>query len=126
VAKQDHKKDAETLFWVVLKLERVYRKLQESCGGLVEGHRGVYFYQLLRECHFVNAKYICSKIGVGSDVVLKEIKRLDPDRLVEPIANATVLKLQKQEIPPEIKKMAQGVMEQFEINIKEGRLKPLK
>ena len=123
MAKQDYRKDAETLFWVVLKLERVHRKLQESYEELIEGGHGVYFYQLSRERNFVNAKSLCNKIGVGSRAILEEIKRLDPNRLVKPIADATAPKLQKQEVSPEIKERVQRIVEQFERDLQKRQAK---
>ena len=126
MAKRDYRKDAETLFWVVLKLERIYSKLRESYGYLIEGSHGVYFYQLSRERNFVNAKSLCNKIGVGSRAILEEIKRLDPNRLVKPIADATAPKLQKQEVSPEIREKVRRIVEQFEQNIqRKDNSKPL-
>lgn len=118
MTEKDFRQDAKAMFWVVLRLEWALDQLEKTYGYLIDNPNSIYFYQLSKNCNFVNAKQLCGKVGVGSRAILAEIERLDPDRLVKPIADATKLKLQKHEASKEIKEEVRRVIEKFERNLR--------
>lgn len=126
MTKRNYRRDAETLFWVVFKLERVYHQTKEPCKELIRGGHGVYFWQLSRKRNFVNVKGLSAHIGAGSRAVLAEIERLDPNRLVKPIFEVTQSQPRRRGLPLGIKEKVQDVIRKFEQRIKDGKLEPPK